>query len=114
MATDSERARAWDSYIAVLIQYEEFIDDAVQTADELLEFRDERFGDGNEKPVVKAEEPATPEILPCPWCGGEAIHPCDEDAEYHYVRCDNDDCVACGPTRQSKVGAIATWNSVRG
>ncbi len=117
MATDSERARAWDMYLSSIIRQTDIRQasarvDAVQAVDELLECRDRRFGDGNEKPVVKAEEPALPEIPLCPWCDQK----CEVESAHSkvWVCCTHDGCEAVGPTKTNIADAIAAWNSVRG
>lgn len=112
MATDSERAKAWDMYVAMFLYLGRPLNDAVPGADVLLGYRDERFGDGNEKPVVKAEEPAAPEIPLCPWCEGKCKV---ESARLMvWVYCTRKGCEAVGPTKATVADAITAWNSVRG
>lgn len=140
MATDSERARAWDKYVQVLLTLNDKWADAVIAADTILSYRDERFGDGNEKPfelptafaladgpitigggvntanktttTCKAEEPATPEILPCPWCKGKCR--VESTLQKVWVYCINNSCEVVGPTETNVADAIAAWNSICG
>lgn len=44
----------------------------------------------------------------CPWCG-VALLITNYGARGWYVRCDDEDCNVCGPTRDSPQAAAAAW-----
>jgi len=51
------------------------------------------------------------EILPCPFCGGEATLQGKEGARHWYVICeDSEECDASGPDKTTREEAIAAWN----
>lgn len=49
------------------------------------------------------------ELLPCPFCGGEAFHIGAEGSHVHIIGCD--DCDACTGDHPSQVAAFAAWNT---
>lgn len=55
----------------------------------------------------------TPEILPCPWCGGDAeVYDCEWTPGSFIVNCENSKCYAEGPRIPGRKEAIAAWNRV--
>jgi Lar family restriction alleviation protein len=49
------------------------------------------------------------DLKPCPFCGGEAVLSCNDDARcISYVLCSQ--CNVRGPSRIEKDDAIAQWN----
>ena len=52
------------------------------------------------------------ELLPCPFCGGEAMPTLTAAGgiEWGHVECVERDCGAVGPTPPTTAEAIAAWN----